>query len=59
MSTGFRKGLLVLALVTASASGADDTNWVAKSNANAAPLLEVMARYAPETAAAYGVEGDE
>ena len=59
MSTGFGKGLLVLALVTASAARAEDTNWVTQSNANAAPLLEVMARYAPETAAAFGVEGHD
>jgi hypothetical protein len=31
--------------------------WVARSNANATPLLEVLAKYAPETAAALGVEG--
>ena len=59
MSTGFGKGLLVIALATASAARAEDTNWVTQSNANAAPLLEVMARYAPETAAAFGVEGHD
>jgi Bacterial protein of unknown function (DUF885) len=59
MSTGFGKGLLLLALVTASAARAEDANWVTQSNANAAPLLEVMARYAPETAAAFGVEGHD
>src|SRR4026207_702235 len=59
MSTGFGKGLLILALVTASPARAEDTSWVTQSNANAAPLLEVMARYAPETAAAFGVEGHD
>ena len=59
MSTGFGKGLLILALLTVSSAGAEDTSWVTQSNANAAPLLEVMARYAPETAAAFGVEGHD
>ena len=31
--------------------------WVARSNANATPLLQLIARYAPESAAALGVEG--
>ncbi len=52
---------LVLAMsATAQAKDvAKDVDWVAQSNANAAPLLEVLARYAPETAAALGVEGHD
>jgi hypothetical protein len=34
-----------------------EQDWVERSNANAEPLLQVMAKYAPETAAALGVEG--
>jgi hypothetical protein len=59
MSTGFRNGLLPLTLLVASVAQADDRGWVEQSNANARPLLEVMARYAPETAASFGVEGHD
>ena len=33
--------------------------WVRQSNAHAQALLDVMARYTPETAAGYGVEGHD
>ena len=46
---------LMLATIASTAGAAED--WVARSNANAAPLLEVMAKYVPERAAALGVEG--
>jgi len=59
MSIGFRKGLLVLAFAAAASAHAQDAGWVAQSNANAEPVLAVMARYAPETAAAFGVEGHD
>ncbi len=59
MATGFRRGVLVLVLAAGSVARADDGDWVAQSNANAAPLLTVLARYAPETAAALGVEGHD
>ena len=45
---------LLLATSTLATAGQD---WVERSNANAEPLLQVMAKYAPETAAALGVEG--
>jgi hypothetical protein len=32
-------------------------DWVERSNTNARPLLEIMAKYAPESAAALGVDG--
>lgn len=41
----------------ASVAAAEDADWVARSNANAAPMLEIIARYAPESAARLGVEG--
>jgi hypothetical protein len=36
---------------------AADTGWIEESNRHAGVLLEVMARYSPETAASLGVEG--
>jgi uncharacterized protein (DUF885 family) len=59
MSMWFGKGLLVVALAAMASANAEDAGWVAQSNANAEPLLTVMARYAPETAAAFGVEGHD
>jgi hypothetical protein len=39
------------------APAAAEPGWVARSNANAAPLLAVMAKYQPEVAASLGVDG--
>lgn len=36
-----------------------DRAWIAESNAHAAVLLEILARYAPEAAAGLGVEGHD
>src|SRR5215216_5692055 len=36
---------------------ADSPAWVAKSNQNAQVMLEIMARYSPESAGRYGVKG--
>ena len=44
--------------VTAAAHAAEP-DWVRQSNANAQPLLELMARYAPEVAANLGVDGHD
>jgi uncharacterized protein (DUF885 family) len=55
----FRQGIVALVLAMPAAAQADDVEWVAQSNANAAPLLEVLARYAPESAAALGVDGHD
>jgi len=58
-----RRALLAVALLTpawitlAAPSEAPAQDWVARSNANAQPLLQVLATYAPESAAALGVEG--
>ena len=51
--------LLATAWVVTSATAADERSWVERSNANAAPLLEVLAKYGPESAAALGVEGHD
>jgi uncharacterized protein (DUF885 family) len=48
---------LVATLASATALAAED--WLAQSNANAQPLLEILARYAPEQASALGVEGHD
>ena len=50
--------LFLLVLLIAAAAWADNPPaWVAKSNQNAQLLIEIMARYAPEDAAAEGVPG--
>jgi hypothetical protein len=51
-------GRLLIALgIFVSVTAAAKTDWVQQSNANAIPMLEIIARYAPETAARLGVEG--
>jgi hypothetical protein len=62
MSLTARALLAGALLASASISWAEPSppaaaEWVVRSNANATPLLEVLAKYAPETAAALGVEG--
>jgi hypothetical protein len=42
---------------TTAPSATAGREWVERSNANAAPLLQLIARYAPESAAALGVDG--
>ena len=51
-----RAFIAALLLATSTLATAEQ-DWVERSNANAEPLLQVMAKYAPETAAALGVEG--
>jgi len=51
-----RTFIAALLLATSTLATAEQ-DWVERSNANAEPLLQVMAKYAPETAAALGVEG--
>lgn len=53
------RSLLALVLATVGVAKAQEADWVNRSNANAAPLLEVLARYAPESAAAFGVDGHD
>jgi uncharacterized protein (DUF885 family) len=59
MPISLRQGFVALMLATSALAQADDAAWVEQSNANAAPLLEVLARYAPESAAALGVDGHD
>jgi Bacterial protein of unknown function (DUF885) len=49
---------LLTALITLSAAAAEP-EWIAESNRHAQILLEINGRYAPENAAALGVEGYE
>ena len=51
-----RTFIAALLLATSTLAIAEQ-DWVERSNANAEPLLQVMAKYAPETAAALGVDG--
>lgn len=51
-----RTSLAVLLLASSTLANAAQ-DWVGRSNANAQLLLEVMAKYAPESAAALGVDG--
>lgn len=46
----------LLVLIACSATAAEP-DWIAKSNQHAQILLEITARYAPESAASLGVEG--
>ena len=64
--SAFARALLATALVAATTVAVANPaalpdqagkEWVARSNANATPLLQLIARYAPESAAALGVEG--
>jgi Bacterial protein of unknown function (DUF885) len=44
-------------LLTGVSVAAQEADWVARSNANASLLLEVMARFSPEAAGFFGVDG--
>lgn len=52
-----RNKLSWLMLTAALVSGADSPGWVSKSNQNARVLLEITARYYPESAGQSGVSG--
>ncbi len=55
-----KKLLLLAAAIAASASShAAELDWVQRSNADAQLLLDVLARYNPESAADLGVEGHD
>lgn len=58
---GVKLSLLVLLVVggCASLSNAAEPAWVTQSNRNAQILLDVVARYSPESASALGVLGHE
>ena len=51
--------LLAAALAASAGSHAAELDWVQRSNADAQPLLDVLARYNPESAARLGVEGHD
>lgn len=51
-----RTALAVIAVAFVSTAAAED-DWIEQSNANAAPMLEIIARYHPEGVARLGVEG--
>jgi hypothetical protein len=51
--------LLAALLCATIAHAANEPSWIDRSNANAAPLLEIFARYIPEQAAGLGVEGHD
>ena len=53
------KAVVVVCLAFGATAQAAVPEWIEQSNANAQPLLELMAKYAPESAAAYGVEGHD
>jgi len=65
MSDSVRALLATLLLAASTVSAADtasapvppDRAWVARSNAEATPLLQLIAKYAPESASGLGVEG--
>ncbi|HEY0767650.1 MAG TPA: DUF885 domain-containing protein [Steroidobacteraceae bacterium] len=58
--SGFARRMLAAALVCVASVGLCDTPaWIAASNAQAAGLLDVIVKYAPENASAYGVEGHD
>ena len=52
-----RLSLVLLLFVAASVWAQSPPAWVQKSNQNAQLLIEIMARYSPEDAAAEGVPG--
>ena len=49
----------IVMLSVATANLAAEPAWVTESNANSQALLDVMAKYSPESAAAFGVEGHD
>ena len=55
----FRLLLLMLCAFGAAPVLAADASWIEESNQNAEVLLEVLARYQPETAADLGVQGND
>ncbi len=53
------KAAAVAALVFATTAQAAEPAWIAESNANAQPLLELLAKYVPEAASNWGVDGHD
>lgn len=57
LTTPLRAGVLALICALAAPSFAAEPAWVTKSNDNAKLLLNVMAKYSPESASSLGVDG--
>ncbi len=57
LTTPLRAGVLALICALAAPSFAAEPVWVTKSNDNAKLLLNVMAKYSPESASSLGVDG--
>ncbi|HEY8510033.1 MAG TPA: hypothetical protein VIL32_16850, partial [Steroidobacteraceae bacterium] len=57
MKTG--RWAILLAWTFCTAALAAEPDWIRQSNEHARALLEVMARYSPESAASLGVEGHD
>ncbi len=55
----FRSALLLLIALFSTQVLCADATWIEESNRHADVLLEVIARYQPETAASLGVEGHD
>src|SRR6266404_2500818 len=55
----FSRFMLAAAGLWTTVGWCDTPAWITASNAHAAGLLEVIVKYAPETAAAIGVEGHD
>lgn len=49
--------LLIFCVLSCSAAHSAEHDWIAESNRHAQILLEITARYSPESAASLGVEG--
>jgi hypothetical protein len=59
MFPSLRVLVVVLAFALPALARADAQDWVARSNANAKPFLELIATYRPETASSLGVDGHD
>lgn len=59
MSKAWLRVVTLLAAGLAGTAQAAGPGWIEESNANAQPLLELLAKYAPEQAANLGVDGHD
>jgi uncharacterized protein (DUF885 family) len=58
LKTGFRLLLIIIIFMQANLLlGQEDKSWVKKSDENTKLLLNILAKYNPETAAFWGIEG--
>jgi len=59
MSRNWLRAVTLLAAGLAGSAQAASPAWIEQSNADAQPLLELLAKYAPEQAASLGVDGHD